>query len=155
MLVRKPRTIWLTDNEYLYNKAISYVLSEKTNKNPDKDKEDFQIFTDFQGFGVEQKKKSKFVYIWILDESYYVSDEKLVSSSGSSVLYKFKFVNDEVVSYEVPKDGNKYASSLKKMLPRSIEDIVLNYEMNNERLKLKVNEHYSYLTTEEDKLTQN
>lgn len=153
ILTKKPRTIWITDNEYLYTKAISYIVNEKTNENSNKDKEDFQIFTDFQGFGVEEKKKLKYAYIWILDEAYYVSDNKLVSSSSSSMLYKFMFENDEVVSYEVPKDGAEYGSSLKKMLPDSIEDLVLNFNMGDDRLKFKVNEHYSYLPSDENELT--
>ena len=145
ILSKKPTTVWITDNDYLYNKAISYIINEKTNESPDKDKEDFQIFTDFQGFGVEEKKKSKFAYIWILDQSYYVSDNKLVSSSGSSMIYRFEFVNDEVAHYEVPEDGKKYTSSLRKLLPNSIEDLVLNYNISDKRLKIKVGEHYSYL----------
>ena len=34
---------------------------------------------------------------------------------------------------------------LRKLLPDSIEDLILSYNMSDERLKLKVNEHYSYL----------
>ena len=96
ILSKKPKTVWLTDNEYLYNKAISFIVNEKTNGNPDNNKDDFQVFTDFQGFGVEEKKKVKYAYIWILDQSYFVNDNTLVSSSGSSMIYKFMFENDEV-----------------------------------------------------------
>lgn len=147
ILAKKPTTVWLTDNENLYIKAIEYIINEKTDENLDNDKEDFQVFTDFQGFGVEEKKKSKFAYIWILDEAYYVSNNNLISSSGSSMMYKFEFKDDEVVGYEVPEDGEKYTSSLQKMLPNSIENLVLNYTMNTDRLKLRVNEHYAYLNS--------
>lgn len=149
ILVKKPKTVWLTDNEYLYNKAVSYIINESTNENPDKDKEDFQVFTDFQGFGVEQKKETKIAYIWIINEAYYVSDNKLISSSGSSMLYKFEFKDDEVISYEVPEDGEKYTSSVKAMLPNSVEDVVLAFTINTDRIKVKVNEHYSYLPSDE------
>lgn len=149
ILFKKPRTIWLTDNEYLYDKAISYIVDEKKSQNPNNNKEDFQIFTDFQGFGVEEKKDSKFVYIWILDEAYFVDNNILVSDSGSSMLYRFEFQNDDVVGYQVPEDGDKYTSSLKELLPDSVEGVVLDFEMNTEKLKLEVNEHYSYLPSTE------
>ena len=90
--------------------------------------------------------------MWILEESYYVENNKLESSQGISTLYKFTFVNDEVVGYETPEDGSLYTSSMKKMLPDSIENEVFSFEMSDIKLKEQVKEYYSYLESAEGDL---
>lgn len=151
IFTKKDNTVWITDYEFLYDKAIEYIAEEITTSGHDKDKEDYMVFTDYEGFGIEEKDNKKYVYMWILSESYYVEDNTLKSSEGSSMPYKFSVENNEVVGYEIPKDGDDlYVSSIKEMFPDSIENKVLSYEMDNSNLEEKVKEYYSYLDMTED-----
>ena len=136
---------WITDNEFLYDKAIEYLKEEKLKIAHDKDKEDYQIFYDYEGFGIKEKDNKKYAYMYILEESYYIKHEKIRSSEGSCMPYKFIFENNEVIGYENPKDGSEYANSIKEMFPDDIENEVMRYEFKDAKLKKRVEEHYSYL----------
>ena len=145
ILTKKENTIFITDYEFLYDKAIDYIVKQSKLKSHDKDKEDYQVFTDYEGFGIEEKDNKKIAYMWILEESYYVENNELQISEGSSMAYKFIFENNEVVDYETPEDGSYYTSSIKKMFPDNIENKVMSFGMDDTKLKEKVKEHYSYL----------
>ena len=149
---KNDKTVWITDNDFLYDKAVTYIVNQNTVNGYDKDKNDYKVFADYNGFGIEEKGNKKYVYMWILEESYYVENNKLESSQGISTLYKFTFVNDEVVGYETPEDGSLYTSSMKKMLPDSIENEVFSFEMSDIKLKEQVKEYYSYLESAEGDL---
>ena len=149
---KNDKTVWITDNDFLYDKAVTYIVNQNTVNGYDKDKNDYKVFADYNGFGIEEKGNKKYVYMWILEESYYVENNKLESSQGSSTLYKFTFVNDEVVGYETLEDGSLYTSSMKKMLPDSIENEVFSFEMSDIKLKEQVKEYYSYLESAEGDL---
>ncbi len=144
-ILKKDNTVLITDNEFLYDKAVDYILEQCKLESHDKDKEDYQVFIDFEGFGIEEKDNKKIAYMWILEESYYVENNELQSSTGSSMPYKFIFENNEVVDYEIPEDGIYYSSSIKDMFPDNIENKVMSFEMDNTKLKEEVKEHYSYL----------
>ena len=143
--LKKDDTFWVTDYEFLYDKAINYIVEQSKLEGYDKDKEDYQVFADYEGFGIEEKDNKKIVYMWILEESYYVENNELKTTEGSSMAYKFTFENNEIVDYEVPKDGSYYASSIKDMFPDSIEDKVISFSMDDTKLKEQVKEYYSYI----------
>lgn len=144
-ITKKNNTVWITDYEFLYDKAVEYIIEQSTTNGYDNNKDDYKIFVDYKGFGIEEKDNKKIAYMWILEESYYVEKNELKASEGSSMPYKFTFENNEVVDYEIPKDGSYYVSSIKDMFPDSIENKVLSFNMNNEKLKEQVKKHYSYL----------
>ena len=145
LITDKDDTTFIKDYEFLYDKAIDYIVEQSKLESRDKDKEDYQVFTDYEGFGIEEKDNKKIAYMWILEESYYVEDNELQSGEGSSMAYKFTFKNNEVIDYQVPEDGIYYASSIKDMFPDNIEDEVISFGMDDTKLKEQVKEHYSYL----------
>lgn len=140
---------WITNNDKLYAKAIEYIKKERKENGYNNEEQDYQVFTDYKGFGIEEKDNKKYAYMWILEESYYVKNGKLRSSEGSSMPYKFTFENDDVIDYEIPKDGTYYESSIRDMFPNSIENKVLMYNMDDSKLKTQVKEHYRYLNSTE------
>lgn len=147
---KQDNTNWITDSDYLYDIAKDYIIAENTALDTgDKKEKDFKVFADYKGFGIEEKNDKKYVYMWILEESYYVRNDKLRSGSGSSMPYKFTFENDKVVSYQVPMDGGYYVSSIKKLFPNSIYNKALGYDMDDSKLKSQVKEYYSYLDSTE------
>ncbi len=139
------KTNYITDHDYLYDVATKYLKDNNNSK--DLDKDDFNLFFSYDGFGITKDEKYTYAYMWILEESYYVDNGKLYMSEGSSIPYKFTFENDKVIKYDIPKDGDYYAQSIKELFPNEISKKVLNYDASNlnEELKNKVNEHYSYL----------
>lgn len=144
---KNREVIYMTDNEYLYDVAIDYLNGKYTQESQDKEKDDFQIFFDYKGFGISQKEDRKYAYMWILEESYYVENGELKTGSGSSMPYKITFENDKVVDYQIPMDGSYYASSIREMFPNDIENQILQYHLDNTNLQKKVAEHYSYINS--------
>ena len=142
---KKENNNWITDQDFLYDKAVDYIIKQRTEEGYDKDKEDYKVFADYKGFGIEEKNNKKIAYMWIIEESYYVKNNKVESSEGSSTLYKFIFENDEVIDYENPKDGSEYTSSIKKMIPNSLENKIEEFYMEDTKIKEQVKEYYSYL----------
>lgn len=134
---------YITDHEYLYEQAIQYLKENDSEKS--KEKEDYQLFISYDKLGITEKEDTKYIYMWILSESYYVENKTLQSESGSSMFYKFKLENGKITGYENPKDGDLYAPSIKEMCPNVVmRNKVLNYEskLSNET---NIKEHYSYL----------
>ncbi len=105
------------------------------------------MFIDYEGFGITENKMYHYVYMWINEESYYVEDNKIIISSGSSMAYRFTFnINDKkIISYDIPKDGSEYTSSIKKMFPRDIANKVLKYQYNTNKIEESVHEYYADL----------
>ena len=97
-------------------------------------KEDYQIFFDYKGFGISQKDNIKYAYMWILNESYYVENGKLEIGSGSSMPYKFRFdENNIIMEYE---KGKRRTSKRKKCEGKSTCSVcfplilVIHYQVN-------------------------
>lgn len=147
----KDDVVYVTDNEYLYDVAIDYLKEEYTEEDKEnKDKDDFQIFFDYEGFGITVDENIKYAYMWIVEESYYIEDGEVKSGSGSSMPYKIKFVDDVVVDFETAKDGAEYDTSIKEMFPEDVADKILTYNLSDEEIKTKVDEHYAYLNEERE-----
>lgn len=56
---KKDNANWITDNDYLYDIAKDYIIAENTANGHDKNENDFKVFADYEGFGVEEKVISK------------------------------------------------------------------------------------------------
>ena len=136
---------YITDNEHLYDTAVKYLIDNDTN--PEKNKDRYKLFVDYEGFGITEDNNYRYAYMWIAEGAYYVVDNKIISGSGSSMPYRFTFEKNEikVVKYEIPKDGNEYVSSIKKMYPNGIEDKAINYIWKDDKLTKEVKEYYSDL----------
>lgn len=85
--------------------------------------------------------------MWIIKEEYYVKDKELRRGEGSSMPYKFTVENDNIIKYEIPKDGGAYGTSVKEIFPNYIAKKILSYKNGKDRAKFneKVKSHYSYL----------
>lgn len=145
---KKENVVWITDNEFLYDIAKQYIIDEKLNTDLDKNEDNYNVFADYKGFGIEEKDNKKYAYMWILEESYYVVDGELQAGSGSSMPYKFTFENNKVIDYEIPEDGSLYVTSIKDIFPNSIENEVIHFDVNSLSIENQVKEYYSYLEKE-------
>ena len=141
----KSKEHYITDNEYLYDTAVQYMVDHDDNTEKNNDR--YKLFVDYNGFGITEDDKYRYAYMWIAKDAYYVKDDKVISDSGSSMPYKFTFElkNNKVVKYETPEEGNKYISSIKEMYPDDIENKVINYQWKDDNLIKEVKEYYSDL----------
>lgn len=139
---KSSRPVWITDHEFLYDKAIEYLDKKHTAESYDKNKEGFKIFFDYEPFGIEEKGKKRIVYMWVLEEEYYLENNHIESGSGSSMPCKFIFENNEVVSYQIPSDGSEYGPSIKKMFPKSIVNKIYSFNLDSTKLIKLVEEYY-------------
>ena len=132
-LNKKDKGVYLTDNEFLYDIAKEYLINQEKETSHDKDMPNFNSFIAYKGFGIQENidKTEKYAYMWILQEDYYVIDNKLCSSTGSSMAYKFTFKDDKVVKYDIPEDGSRYTSSMKKMFPEDIYNKIISYDSSS------------------------
>ena len=128
---------FITHNEFLYDKAISYLEAEEEEK--------------YSNNLLNYDKK--YAYMKILMESYYTEDNEIKIYQGYSTVYKFTFENNEVVDYIVPKDGSYYASSIEEMLPNSIKNKVLRYQMDDSKLEKKVDKYYDNINNNLEDIT--
>lgn len=146
----------VNEKDYLYEKVEQYLINqeqphyflETKDSKPNYNVSDFKVFTDIAKLGIRQCKDETYVYVWALVESYYIQDGKLIHNSGSSIPYKFILKNDEIITYEIPKDGSEYAKSIKKIFPIDIRNKLDNSLVNSNQLRRQVKEYYSYLNSE-------
>ena len=138
-------------SEYLYEKAKQYMISQTQEESVDKDKENFNVFIAYKGFGSSNEGETKVVYILMLIKSYYVEDGKLYSSAESSIPYKISFNDEKVVEVEMPKDGEQYYETAKELFPSKILNKILDLShygdsLNNE-ISEQLKEYYTNINT--------
>lgn len=140
---------WIDGENYLYTKAVDYVVKSIKQSSDYKDKQDYQVFTDYLMYGIEKHDTKRNVYMWILYEEYYVQDNKLILGSGASMPYKFTFENENVIKCETAEDGSRYEPSIREMFPDDIEDLPLEDSSTRLSVKPQVESYYSYLPSTE------
>lgn len=143
--LKSNQSYYITDNEWLYDEAISYLENKIREESEYKSEADYQVFTDYKGFGIQENGTKKYAYMWILEEEYYAKGGEVQSGSGSSMAYKFIFENNQVIDYEIPKDGSYYTPSIKKMFPSEVVNEIFRFNMDSSKLDEKVKKHYEYL----------
>ena len=151
IIIRKnSKQTVVTDKDYLYESVEQYLIqqeqpqyfSKEKYSTPNYNVKDLNVFTDIAKLGIRQQQDKTYVYVWALVESYYVQDGKLVENSGSSVPYKFIFENDEIVNYEIPKDGSEYTKSIKKIFPEDIRRKFNASLVSDNNIKKQVKKYY-------------
>lgn len=154
-IYKSNSTVWITDYEYLYDKAIEYLNEKDTAESYDKNKEGFKIFFDYEPFGIEERGNKKIAYMWILEEEHYMENNEIESGEGGSMPYKFVFENNEVIKYQIPSDGSEYGPSIKRIFPKSIEREVMRFQIDSSKLREDIEEYYSNFKTNTEQINAN
>jgi len=133
---------YISDSDYLYDVAKEYLINQEKENSHDKDMPNFNSFIAYKGFGIQENldKTEKYAYMWILQENYYVLNDQLCSSTGSSMAYKFTFKDGKVVKYNIPEDGSRYTSSMKNIFPSDIYNKISQYGNNVDDLTKSIQE---------------
>ena len=87
-----------------------------------------KTFASVRTFLIQEKEENKlyYVYAWVLEESFYYEDGKIINDSSSSIPYKFvvEKTDDEfaVTDSIIPRDGNYYPIDIKNIFPASVQE---------------------------------
>lgn len=142
VLNNKNKNEYINNNDFLYDVAKEYLINQEKETSHDKDMPNFNSFVAYKGFGIQEnsEKSEKYAYMWVLQENYYVLNNQLCTSTGSSIAYKFTFKDNKVVKYDIPEDGSLYTSSMKKLFPDDIYNKISQYGNNVEDLTKNIQE---------------
>ena len=104
-------------------KAIKDYLISEDEKNHHYDNE--KSFVAMRDYLIVQESSNKYyIYAWVLEESYYQENDKIIRDTSSSMPYKFELVKDDdnfiVNNYEIPRDGSYYEKDMKYLFPKSV-----------------------------------
>ena len=107
--------------------AITDYLIQKGDSEP-KHNDNEKTFVSMRIYLIEEKDKDKHynIYAWVLDEKYYLENNKIKQDSSSSIPYKFvvKSVDGKfsVTDSRIPRDGSDYSVDMKNIFPRSVRN---------------------------------
>ena len=145
--------LYKTVEQYLIKKEQEnhYIARKEFADNGD----DFKTFIDMAKLGIEKNKDENYVYVWALIESYSVQEE--LTSSGSSMPYKFTIKDGAVIDCQIPEDGEGYGKSIEKIFPEEIREKIKDSEnlVNQEKLEAEAKKYYEYLGNSGDFINAN
>ena len=107
--------------------GVENYLLEKSESEPKQYKNE-KSFVGIRTYLIKEKNNHKLynVYAWVLEEKYYLENNKIKQDSSSSVPYMFvvEHTNDEykVTDSRIPRDGTYYAEDMKHIFPRSVRN---------------------------------
>lgn len=96
------------NNDTKYTKVINDYMSDLASKTKES-----TCFYEVKYFG----KHYEYVYAWVTEKCYYKEENSVTLDSSSSMAYRFYHEDDEIISYENPKDGDDYESSMEELFP--------------------------------------
>lgn len=158
----KTNTKVINSNEQKLYGIVKQYLIKKEEENHHLEREEFAIngdnfktFIDMAELGIEENGDETYVYVWALIESYSVQEE--LTSSGSSMPYKFTIKDNNIIKCEIPEDGAGYAKSIEKIFPKEIRKKMKDGEniVNQEKLENEAKQYYQYLGDSEEFVNTN
>ena len=87
-----------------------------------------KTFVGIRTYLIEEIKEDKLynIYAWVLEEKYYLENNKIKQDSGSSIPYKFIIEQNgdefKVIDSRIPRDGSYYAIDMKNIFPKSVRN---------------------------------
>lgn len=128
----------------IYLSIRNYLTEKGDNEYKHHDGE--KTFVSMRVYLLEETKKDSlyYVYAWVMDSKYYLENNKLKESSGSSIPYKFNVekINDEytVTDFRIPRDGSYYKEDMKNIFPISVRLDMEKCQIDGtiEKLKMEV-----------------
>ncbi len=114
-------------NEEKVINAVEKYLLEKLETEP-KYHENEKSFVSIKTYLTEEKNNHKLynIYVWVLEEKYYLENNEIKQDSSSSIPYMFmvEHINEKykVTNFKKPRDGSYYAEDIKKIFPRTVRN---------------------------------
>lgn len=114
----------------LPEKEIKSAIMDYIVKRGDAEKHhpDAKTFASMRVYLIEEKEQNELynMYVWVLEEQYYLENNEIKEDSGSSIPHKFVVENIEgkftVTDVIIPRDGSFYADDMKSIFPSSVRD---------------------------------
>lgn len=114
----------------LPEKEIKSAIMDYIVKRGDAEKHhpDAKTFASMRVYLIEEKEQNELynMYVWVLEEQYYLENNEIKEDSGSSIPHKFVVENLEgkftVTDVIIPRDGSYYADDMKSIFPSSVRE---------------------------------
>lgn len=114
----------------LPEKEIKSAIMDYIVKRGDDEKHhpDSKTFASMRVYLIEEKEQNELynMYVWVLEEQYYLENNEIKEDSGSSIPHKFVVENIEgkftVTDVIIPRDGGYYADDMKSIFPSSVRE---------------------------------
>jgi len=105
-----------------------------------------KTFVGIRTYLIEEIKEDKLynIYAWVLEEKYYLENNKIKQDSGSSIPYKFIIEQNgdefKVIDSRIPRDGSYYSIDMKNIFPKSVRNDMEKVHIDGtiERLSIEV-----------------
>jgi len=130
----------------IHQSVIDYVV-QKNDQEPSK-YENEKSFASMKVYLLQEEKRNKlyFVYAWVRIGKYYLENNELKESSGSSIPYKFQveYQNGKyvVIHSQNPRDGSYYPEDMKNIFPSSVRNDMENVHIDGTVKKLGTDIEY-------------
>ncbi|MCI8482483.1 MAG: hypothetical protein HFJ27_05475 [Clostridia bacterium] len=140
------------NEEKMYEKVMQYLIKEEQAKHKEENKEfttnnnDFKTFIDMKKLGIRQNGDEVYVYVIAFIKNY--QQEEIVGNGGM-IPYKFIIKQEEIIDYQIPEDGEKYAKSLNEIFPEDIRGEInkSKKELEEERLDKQAEQYYNEINS--------
>ncbi len=113
----------LNIDEISVEKAIRDFLIKEEEKNSHYENE--KTFVVMRTYLIKENRIDHYyLYSWVVEESYYKENDKIIKDTSSSIPYKFELIKNEnefeVKDYTIPRDGSYYEKDMKNIFPHSV-----------------------------------
>lgn len=112
----------------------SYCADIADDEDAQRGQQNTKAFVESNLFKIEKKKDTYVAYVWILMLSYRAEDGEIVLDRAYSIPHRFTLTAVEngyqVIGCEIPKDGGRYAKSLRELFPLPVRERVLAFDRN-------------------------
>jgi hypothetical protein len=151
---KKDNFILATEKDENLTRTINeYIIALNQNSDNAGYYIDYKSFSNAKVFGTKSIGENELeVYAWVMEESFYKEEEKVIVAAGSSIPHKFiiETIGGEyqILDYQIPRDGNLYSEDMKEIFPlgvRTAFDGIYDESGNNilaDALREQVKEYY-------------
>lgn len=116
------------------------------------------VFEAHELYGTEEKEGKTYAYIWSMQQEYAYVDNEIVRGAGASmplviVLEKDGEDSYSTITHMAPQDGERYASSVKKLFPQKYHDRIFERTHAKELGEIVKQKAINYFTSSVDEDT--
>lgn len=111
--------------EKIKTAIMKFIVDKGDNE---KHHENAKTFASMRIYLIEEKERDELynIYAWVLEEKYYLENNKIKQDSGSSIPHKFvvENIDDKFVVTDsiIPRDGSYYPIDMKSIFPSSVRN---------------------------------
>lgn len=136
------------NEDKLYDKVEQYLMVAEEKRLAEVEKEasinenveiglNFKTFIDMKKLGIRQNKEEIYVYVWVVVEKYYTTQdgERLVENESCKP-YKFTIKQEQIINCEFPEEEEEFSKSIEELFPEEMHTQLQEYIEEKKRTKI-------------------